>query len=105
MKYALKTGQKTVATAGTQLALVSSSTWARTLRLTAPASNAGLVYIGDSNVDSSTGIAIAAGDTLSFSDLLSAQNGDIPLINLASVYVDAANNGDKITFAYLDVVQ
>jgi len=99
MKYSLKTGARTVATAGTRLALTTAPVWARSLRLSAPAGNAGVVYIGDVTVAAANGISIAAGSVVSFSELF---GGDMTAINLASVYVDAATNGDKITFAYLE---
>lgn len=102
MKYALKSGAKTVAAAGTRVALSTSSIWARGLRLSAPAANAGVVYIGDVSVAASNGISIAAGTILSFADLFANSHGELPAINLAQVYVDAATNGDKITFAYLE---
>lgn len=98
MKYSLKSGQKTVATAGTQLALSSSGTWARNLYLAAPAANAGAIYIGDSNVDSATGYAMAPGASVALSSLL----GHDIAVYLDDIYVDAANNGDKVTFLYLE---
>lgn len=100
MKYALKSGSKTVATAGTAVALTSSSIWARGLRLAAPAGNAGNVFLGGSTVSATTGIILAPGDHISLSDLMGA--GDDAAVNLSAVYIDAATNGDKLTFAYLE---
>jgi hypothetical protein len=101
MKLALKSGSKTVTTAGTSVALVASSTWARGLRLAAPAGNAGAVYLGDSGVASTNGLALAPGDIVSFTEIFGVEDG---AVNLANVYVDAATNGDKVTFAYLEPV-
>lgn len=101
MKYALKSGAKTVTTAGTRAALSTTPIWARSLRLSAPAGNTGVVYIGDVTVAAANGISIAAGSIVSFSDLFGADN---TTVNLANIYVDAATSGDKVTFAYLEEV-
>jgi len=99
MKYALKSGAKTVTTAGTRVALSTTNIWARGLKVAAPAANAGAVFIGDVTVAASNGISIAAGTTLSLADFTEIEP---PTINLASIYVDAATNGDKITFCYFE---
>lgn len=95
----VKTGQKTVATAGTQLALVAAKTLVENLLITAPAANAGVVYIGDADVSSTTGLVIAAGATVNLADLVKAE-GKV-FFDLNKIYVDAATNGDKVTFLYL----
>lgn len=99
MKYALKSGSKTVTTAGTRVALSSSNVWARGLRVSAPAANAGNVFLGDSSVAASNGIVIAPGSQIAFSELFGLEDGSV---NLGSIYVDSATNGDKLTFAYLE---
>lgn len=104
MKFSLKSGAKTVTTAGTRVALSTSSVWARGLRFSAPAANAGVVYVGDVTVAAANGLSLGAGSVVSFADLFGNVEGDLPAINLADVYVDAATNGDKITFAYLEAV-
>jgi hypothetical protein len=100
MKYVLKSGSKTVTTAGTRVALSTSSIWARGLRFSAPAANAGVVYVGDSTVAASNGISLAAGSIVSLADFFGANPE--AAVNLASIYVDAATNGDKLTFSYLE---
>jgi len=104
MKFSLKSGSKTVATAGTRVALSTSPVWARGIRISAPSANAGVIYIGDNTVAAANGISIAAGGILSFSESFINPPGDLVAINLADVYVDAATNGDKVTFAYLEPV-
>ena len=98
MKYRVKSGQKTVAAAGTAEALSSTGIWARNLYLSAPAANTGAIYIGDSDVDSITGFAMAPGSSVALSDLL----GQDIAVYLDDLYVDAATNGDKVTFLYLE---
>lgn len=96
------TGQKTVAAAGTQLALTTTKKIARGLKLTAPAGNAGAIYIGDANVDSSTGIVVAPGGSIDAGALLEAFKEKDPALDLNTIYVDAATNGDKVTFVYFE---
>lgn len=98
-RYALKSSSSTVATAGTRVALKSSPTWAAGLLLSAPAANTGVIYIGDSSVDATNGYVMAAGDSVSLRDLFGDDDG---IVNLASIYVDAALDGDKVTVAYLE---
>lgn len=101
MKYALKSGAKTVTTAGTRVALSTSNVWARGLKVSAPAGNAGAVFLGDVTVAAANGISIAAGTTVSLADFVEAEP---PIVNLASIYVDSAINGDKLTFVYFEPV-
>lgn len=101
MKFKLKAGVKTVATAGTRVALASGNIWARALKITAPSTNTGAVYIGESDVDPTHGFLLPPGASINFSD----SGLDIPAVNLSSVYADAATNGDQVTFAYLEEVQ
>jgi len=104
MKFSLKSGAKTVTTAGTRVALSTTAIWARGIRISAPAGNAGAIFIGDVTVAAANGISIAAGGILSFSEVFINPPGDLVSINLKDVYVDAATNGDKVTFAYLEPV-
>jgi hypothetical protein len=98
MKMQLKTGQKVIATAGTQLALSSSSVWAYCLKFLAPSTNTGAAYVGDSTVDATTGLPIAAGSAVA------APGSDNPeiAINLNAIYGDVTTNGDVIAYAYLE---
>jgi hypothetical protein len=94
---AIKTGQKTVATAGTQLQIATTKTLARNFVFVAPAANSGVVYLGDANVDSSTGFPVAAGAKVTALDLGLPADATI---DLNQTWVDAATNGDKIAFMY-----
>ncbi len=97
----LKTLVKKVVTAGTELPLSTTKILAYGTRIKAPAGNAGVVYIGDSTVASTTGYELAAGETLNLDDLLPASQQGEP-IDLSLVYVDAATNGEGVCVLYLD---
>jgi len=75
--------QFTVATAGTAVQLQSSANLSLTIK--ALAGNTGLIYVGDSSVDSSNGFELSAGDSVS---IAVSQN------NL--IWIDASVSGEKV---------
>ncbi len=95
----LKSGVKNVAATGTELPLVTSATYAKGFKITAKAGNAGVVYIGDSTVSSTNGYQLAAGASVSLNDLYPNLPEGL-FVNIADIYVDAANNNDGVTFTY-----
>lgn len=101
VKVQVRSGQQAVASAGTAEALVASTTWARNVIFTAPAGNTGNVFLGDSTVDATSGLVVAPGGQVNLSDLL---GGEAYVTDLATVYVDAANNDDAISWIYFDRV-
>jgi hypothetical protein len=84
---AIRNGKKTVASAGTAEVIVGSSTTVVGVVIQALESNTGLVYIGDSSVDSTNGMELQAG-----------QATGLAIDNLNKVYVDAAVNGEGVCF-------
>lgn len=85
-------GRTTVTTAGTRVAL-ASSTACKNVAITAITSNTGIVVVGGSTVvaalASRRGTPLYAGDTICF---------DID--NLADVFIDSTVNGEGVTFTY-----
>jgi tetrahydromethanopterin S-methyltransferase subunit B len=85
-------GVKTVTTAGTDVAL-ASSTACKKVDIQAQTDNTGVIAIGASGVDATvatgTGILLNAGDIYSFE-----------IDNLADVYIDSTVNGDGVRFTY-----
>ena len=81
-------GSKNVTAAGTAEALGSSAkcNW---IAIAAKSANTGNIYVGGSTIDSTRGIPLAAGESIS-----------IPASNIASVYIDADTNGEGVTFMY-----
>lgn len=88
----------TVTTKGT--AVVFSSTPIQNVLevyISAPAANTGNILVGDSSVEANSGLAgaeIAKGTTLKI-----GYCGEY--IDLANMYADALNNGDKVQVSYL----
>lgn len=91
-------GQTTVTTAGTAVPLISTELRSNgSLAIRALSTNTGVVYIGNdgaNDVSSSTGFELSAEDILVFEYV-----GD-----LRSIYVDAATDGDKVSWCILRVM-
>ena len=81
--------EKTVATAGTAVAL-SASQRVKALTIIAKASNTGQVYIGGSDVSSATNDGLDAGETISFEA--------VNWMDIADIFVDADTNGEGVDF-------
>lgn len=80
-------GKTTVTTAGTEVALGASTTLLSGVHVKALSANTGLVYVGANPVTSTTGYQLAAGEEVF-----------IEIANLATIYVDAAVNGEGVTY-------
>jgi len=90
---AIKCGVKTVTTAGTAVVLATSRS-ARWVIIQAQTDNTGVVAVGDSTVlatvATGTGVALAAGESLS-----------LPCEDLGNIYIDATVNGDGVRYTYI----
>jgi len=87
-------GGKDVATAGTAVAL-ASSTDCRVLVIQAKPGNTGNIYVGDSGVSSSAyGFVLTAGESIP----LVAPTGT--KLDIAEHFIDSDNNGEGVTFMY-----
>jgi len=87
-------GQRTITTAGTELALAASSRVQCAVAVKALTTNTGLMYVGnagDGTVSSSTGFPLAAGDVILFEYV----------DDLASIMVDSAVNGEGVAYLVL----
>jgi len=76
-----------VSTAGTRVQLTSTSTTIQRVTIKANEDNVGNIFVGNSNVDSSNGIVISAGESV-----------DIMIDNLNKVYIDSETDGDGISY-------
>jgi hypothetical protein len=80
-------GQKTVTTAGTEVALGSSTTLYSGVRIKALHANTGWIYVGANPVTSSTGFVLDAGEEVF-----------LEVANLATVYIDSSVNGEGVSY-------
>lgn len=80
-------GQKAVTTAGTAEALGSTQALKKGVLVKALSTNTGKVYVGGEDVDSATGFELDFGDMTY-----------IEIDDLAKVYVDAAEDGEGVSY-------
>lgn len=87
----LRSGEKTVTTAGTAVAIASAQL-VRSVTIVAKDDNTGKVYIGGSDVASTTNNGLAPGDVLELNSRGPAA------IDLADIYVDADTNSEGVDY-------
>jgi len=87
---ALISGEKTVTATGTAEALVSASQRAKAVTIIAKTGNTGQVYIGGSDVATTTNDGLDAGETLSIEA--------VGWLDLADVFLDVDTNGEGVDF-------
>ena len=92
----LDVGTTTVSTAGTEVQLSNTANRVLWLKVKALAGNSNKVYIGVSDVSSSNGYELSAGNEL---ELNFADSGGT--IAWKSVYLDAATNGDAVCWSVI----
>lgn len=80
-------GKTTVATATTRVVLASSQALITGVHVKANAGNTGLIYVGDSAVAAANGLELEANES-----------AFIEVSNLDVVYIDAASNGEGVTY-------
>lgn len=95
MAYPLISGQKTVTTAGTAVALGTTQIDSALL-IRALDTNTGIVVVGN---DGANDVTVSNGYRLSAGEALVIDHID----NLAAVYVDSAVNGEGVCWLKLDV--
>ena|SRR5689334_6311507 len=96
------TGSKSVANAGTRVALASARTMADWVIVQAnqataggqPA-NTGAIYLGDKTVAAANGQILQSGDGFLYPVVAGAT-----MYNLAEIYIDADTNGNAVRFLY-----
>lgn len=82
-------GQKTVATAGTELALASTQAlFVGMVTIKALHANTGWVYVGKNPVTLTTGYVLDAGEVLTLANVA----------NLADIYIDVSVNGEGVSY-------
>lgn len=79
-------GQKDVTAAGAAEALGTTQVY-KELTIIAKSTNTGNIYVGDSTVDSITGMILPAGGFVSFH-----------FVDIADVYIDSDVNGEGVSF-------
>ena len=81
--------EKTVSSAGTAVAL-SATQRVKSLTIRAKAGNAGQVYVGGSDVSSTTNDGLDAGESVDFEA--------VNWLDMADVYIDVDTDGEGVDF-------
>lgn len=81
-------GQKTVTTAGTRVQLADIA--CKAVSIAALDSNTGVIYLGDSSVDSTNGRILEPRDSI-----------DLAIDNLNRLYIDSEVNGESISALWI----
>ncbi len=81
-------GVKTVTTAGTQVILLTSGQETLYITIKALAANAGTIYVGDLDVSSSNGFALAASEEVT----LAVDHSKVP------IYIDSSDAGEGVSY-------
>ena len=90
--------------AGTAQAIGASGELYKDVVLVADPANTGTLYIGGSDVDSTNGIPLEAGEKISLNALFSDSRSPDLLYDLSTIYVDGTTTDDDlrvITFNFL----
>lgn len=89
----------TVVTAGTRVALSSVPTPVTSILIEADIGNTDNIYVGDDSVDSTNGIRLVPGESVSVgSDQIPRQDDEL---FLSDVFLDADTNGDKARIQFI----
>ena len=86
-------GDVAVSSAGTAVQLETTATLWNSVVIVAKGNNTGRIFIGGSDVDSSTTRGLAAGDWVSISPPNKAHH-----VDLSTIYVDASDSGEGVDF-------
>lgn len=91
--------QVVVASAGTRVPLSASLLASDNVAIQAHPDNAGHIYVGDSSVDSTHGWVLVPGQFITIEGSRRPSGSDS--IDMSSIWVDAATDGDKVQWGYL----
>lgn len=88
----------TVVTAGTPVRITETKIMVNAVFVQAHEDNVGNIYVGDENVSANRGTSVGPGQPLQYSGHPS--NMLLSEFLISDVWIDAANDGDKVRIAY-----
>lgn len=92
----------TIDVAGTQEQVTTSLIYAVSVLVSADSANTGKIYVGDADVDSTNGVELDPGESMSI-NAESYRGGEVRVL-LSDIYVDTATNGNKARVSYIERV-
>jgi hypothetical protein len=99
-------GKVTVTTAGTPVQVTTTRTVAQSVMVQALAANTGLIYVGLSTLNKSTGVGVLGIIPIPTTNIIGSVSASIPLapagINLADLWIDSTVNGEGVIISYTE---
>ena len=89
-------GTTTVATSGTEVQISNTTNKVRWIQVKALAANSGISYLGVSDVTTTNGYELSAGNTL---ELMFGEQGGT--VAFSTFYLDVASSGDKVSWVVI----
>ena len=89
-------GTTTVTTSGTEVQVSNVTNKVRWIQLKALAANSGISYVGVSDVTTTNGYELSAGNTLELN--FGEQGGTVAF---STFYLDVASSGDKVSWVVI----
>ena len=89
-------GTTTVSTSGTEQQLSNTTNRFRWIKVKALAANSGIAYFGVSDITTTNGYELSAGNELEID--FANSGGTVPF---STFYVDVASNGDKVCWSVI----
>ena len=89
-------GTTTVTTSGTEVQISNVTNKVRWIQVKALAANSGISYLGVSDVSTTNGYELSAGNTLEIN--FGEQGGTVAF---STFYVDVASSGDKVSWVVI----
>lgn len=86
--------QRTVTTAGTEVALKTTTFKVRNFAIKALHANTGFIYVGRNGVTSSTGYPLDAGESVAAAAIMT--RGSDGSYDLSQIYIDSSVNGEGV---------
>lgn len=96
----LKSLQKNVTTAGTDVQLVATATIAYGAKIKAKTGNTGFIYVGVEGVSATTGYELDADQTLDLASLLGLDKG--VSVDLSDIWLDSSVNAEGVCVVYFE---
>jgi hypothetical protein len=89
-------GTTTVTTSGTEVQISNTTNKVRWIQVKALAANSGICYLGVSDVTTTNGYELSAGNTLELN--FGEQGGTVAF---STFYLDVASSGDKVSWVVM----
>lgn len=103
MRVRPKVLKKAITTAGTKEQLTTADRPVPAVIIQALTANTGIIYVGDSEVSSTNGLELSAGDSITLENDDLGSSGSI--VSLRDIWLDASISGEGVVAFYLERIE